>query len=299
MNAKAGSIGAPACEEQRAKIQAAFTAAGVEANIIQCEGKDLAQTAKDAAATGVDAVIAAGGDGTVSTIAGALAGGEVPLGVIPLGTLNHFARDIGMPTDLDEAVKTIAAGNIERIDIGAVNGRYFINNSSIGLYPEIVVSRDAERKHHGSSKWWAMLIAARRVLSRFPLLLVRVITLQSQVISRTPFVFVGNNEYALSALNLGHRKRLDRGHLSLYMVRTTGRLKMFWVMVRAVLQRLDAVSDFEATKATELRVDLHRRKLKVALDGEVASMTAPLHFQIWPQALRVVRVPSLDEEPTP
>ncbi len=299
MNSGAGGLDGTGCDEQVSRIKAAFSAVGVEAEVILCEGKNLAQTARAAAASAVDAVVAAGGDGTVSTIAGALAGGDVPLAVLPLGTLNHFARDIGMPSDLEEAARAISAQHVERIDIGKVNGHFFINNSSIGLYPEMVLSRDAERKRSGISKGWAMLIAIRRVLSRFPLMRVRVITEQTLVVSPTPFLFVGNNFYALDALKLGQRAHLNRGLLSLYMVRCTGRLKMFWLMVRALLQRLDAVEDFETRSVTELRVDLHRRRLQVAIDGEVTSMHSPLHYQIWPQALRVVRVPLPTEGEAP
>jgi diacylglycerol kinase family enzyme len=298
MNSGAGGIGTPQCEAQVARVKAALANAQVEAEVVLCAGKDLAQAARNAAASGVDAVVAAGGDGTVSSIAGALAGGDVPVAVLPLGTLNHFARDIGMPADLDEAAKVIAANNVERIDIGEVNGRFFINNSSIGLYPEIVVTRDAERRR-GISKWWAMLIAARRVLSRFPLMRVRVLTQASLLVTPTPFLFVGNNDYAVNALTLGQRTRLDRGQLSLYMMHCTGRLKMFWLMVRALLQRLDAVADFETRAVTELRVDLSRRRLRVALDGEVTQMRSPLFFQIWPLALRVLRAPQLDPGTSP
>lgn len=296
MNASAGSKDAKV-----AAVRAAFEAAKVDAEIQLCEGRDLARVAREAAATGgFDAIVAAGGDGTVSSVAGALTGGETPLAVLPLGTLNHFARDIGMPLELDKAALAIAAQHIERIDIGEVNGHFFINNSSIGLYPEMVVSRDRERKRTGAGKWWAMLKAAWRVLSRFPLMRVRVITQeQSLVISPTPFIFVGNNDYAVDPINLGQRAHLDRGLLSLYMLRTTGRLKMVWLMIRALIQHRDAVDDFESRSVTELRVDLTSRRLKVALDGEVASLVSPLHFQIWPQALRVVRVPSLIPEPTP
>jgi diacylglycerol kinase family enzyme len=292
-----GGGGAPECGEKAQRVEAAFIAAGLDVELTLCEGKDLAQQARTAAASGVDAVVAAGGDGTVSSVAGALAGGEVPLAVLPMGTLNHFARDIGMPTGLEQAVQAIAANQVDRVDLGEVNGRVFVNNSSIGLYPEIVISRDAEQKRSGSSKWWAMLVAARRVLARFPLMVVRVITDHGRLESPTPFLFVGNNHYALNALTLGQRERLDRGKLSLYMVRCSGRLKMFWLMVRALLQRLNAVADFEAHSVTELRVHLPRRKLEVALDGEVISMRSPLHFQIRPRALRILRGTSASVEP--
>ncbi len=285
LNAGAGSVGREKCEERKQEILAAFAEAGVDAQAHLCEPAQLADTARELARSGVDAIVAAGGDGTVSTVASALVGGHVPLGVLPLGTLNHFAKDIGMPLDLREAARAIAEGDATYVDVAELNGRTFVNNSSIGLYPEIVVARDRDRKQRGRGKWTAMAIAALRVLRRFPLLKVRVATDQATLHARTPLVFVGNNSYAFNVLDLGSRPRLDAGALSLYMMRSTSRLKMFWLMVRAILQRLDAVEDFEAHEVRELIVRTGKRSVVVALDGEVCRMAPPLHYRIRPKAL--------------
>jgi diacylglycerol kinase family enzyme len=291
MNCAAGSIGEDQRETREREVRDAFAAAGVEVEIHAVEGGKLTETARAAAASGVDAVVAAGGDGTVSAVAAALAGGTVPMGVLPLGTLNHFARDLGMPDDLVEAAKLIAARRLSHVDVGEVNGRSFINNSSFGLYPEIVVRRDAEQKQHGTGKWRAMANAAFRVLRRFPLLFVRVVMPGRTLSARTPFVFVGNNRYQIEAMTLGQREHLDGGKLSLYLVRCKGRLRMFWLMVRAILQRLDSVRDFEAEEATEAHIGLGRRgrRLRVAMDGEVWPMVSPLHYKIRAGALPVLR----------
>lgn len=290
MNAGAGSIGAERCGERIAEVEAAFAAAGVEVSVIACEPEKLVETAARAAASGVDAVVAAGGDGTVSAVASALAGGKVPMAVLPLGTLNHFARDLGMPDDLGEAARQIAAGRLAHVDVGEVNGRCFVNNSSIGLYPEIVLSREAQQQRAGRSKWVAFAIAAWRVLRRFPLLIVDVVTERGALISPTPFLFVGNNPYKIEALSLGQRDRLDTGKLSLYLVRCQGRFRMFSLMVRAILQRLDAVEDFEAETVSEVSVRIGgKRMLHVAADGEVVPMRAPLHYRIRAGALPVLR----------
>jgi diacylglycerol kinase family enzyme len=113
-----------------------------------------------------DVLVAGGGDGTVSAAAAALADGDVVLGVLPLGTLNHFAKDLGIPLDLDAAAAAIVAGRTARVDVGEVNGRVFVNNSSIGLYPEIVLDRERQRRRLGRGKWpalaWAVWAALRR-----------------------------------------------------------------------------------------------------------------------------------------
>jgi diacylglycerol kinase family enzyme len=291
MNAASGTGGEDADERER-HIREAFVAAGVEPAIHCIDPADLADTVPEIA-EGVDVVVAAGGDGTVSAIAGALAGGDVPLAVLPLGTLNHFARDIGMPLDLKEAAAAIVAGRATRVDVGEVNGRVFVNNSSVGLYPETVISRDLERKQTGRGKWTAMAIAAARVLKRFPLLAACIVMPQRSVVCSTPMIFVGNNQYTVNVLQLGQRERLDRGQLSLYMMRCKGRLYMFWLMVRALLGRLDAVRDFEAETTNEVVVRLRHKKLRVAIDGEVAQMRSPLHYRIRPRALPVI-VPAME-----
>jgi diacylglycerol kinase family enzyme len=297
MNAGAGSIGQAKCEARAAEVREAFAAAGVEAEVHLCEGARLGDTARQVASRGgIDAVVAAGGDGTVSAVAGALVGGDIPMAVLPLGTLNHFARDIGMPDDLGEATRMIAMQQLRRVDVGEVNGHCFVNNSSIGLYPEIVLGRDAVQQRRGWGKWRAMAVAAWRVLRRFPLMFVRVVTPARALAATTPFVFIGNNEYSTNPLSVGQRARVDAGTLSLYMVRARGRLRMFWLMVRALMQRLDAVDDFEAEAVTEATVRLGRwrRHLRVALDGEVMSLTAPLHYRTRPGALAVLGPPAAE-----
>jgi len=291
MNAGAGSIGRERCEQCMGEILAACAEAGLEATVALCEPEHVAATTRAVARSGVDCVIAAGGDGTVSTVAAGLVGGDVPLAVLPLGTLNHFARDLGVPAELGRAARAIATGRVARIDVGDLDGRTFVNNSSIGLYPEIVIQRDEDRRVTGRSKARAMLVACARVLRRFPLLHVRIGTDRGVLRAQTPFVFVGNNVYSIDILRLGRRRALDRGELCLYMIRSTTRARMFWLMVRASLQRLRAVKDFEAHLVREAVVYTGRHHLEVALDGEVVRMTPPLHYRIRPRALPVIVPP--------
>ena len=292
MNAGAGSIGQAHAQERAAAIKEAFRAAGVEVELHACPGARLTAVAHAAARSGVDAVVAAGGDGTVSAVASALVGGDVPMAVLPLGTLNHFARDLGMPTDLTEAARAIAAGNLDRVDAGEVNGRTFVNNSSIGLYPLVVKARDAEQKATGHGKWRAMLTAAWRVLRRFPLLAVLVRTETGSVVTRTPFVFIGNNAYQVRPLALGQRTALDGGKLSLYVMRCQSRLKMFWLSLRAIFQRTESIEELEVQQVEEVEIKLHRARVKVACDGEVLTLSSPLRYVIRAGALPVLRPPA-------
>ncbi|MBA3500644.1 MAG: NAD(+)/NADH kinase [Myxococcota bacterium] len=289
LNSKAGKLDRAVCEERAQQIQDAFTKHSVESEVFLCEPARLTRTAQQLASKRFDAVVAGGGDGTVSAVAGGLAGTEMPLAVIPLGTLNHFAKDLAMPQELDDAVRAIAEGENQPIDVGELNGRVFINNSSIGLYPQAVVVRDDQRKRRGWGKFPAMLLACARVLWRFPLLGVVVQTPESTVVTKTPFVFFGNNEYTTSLFSLGKREALDKGTLCIHTVRAKSRAKMFWLMVRALLGTPEEVRNFEAQSVTEATVRCTKRHLHVALDGEVLRMTSPLSYRIRPGALIVRR----------
>jgi diacylglycerol kinase family enzyme len=285
-NAKAGQLARLQCEERAREILAGCEQRGIHASTHFCDGPRLTATARKLAASGVDAVIAAGGDGTVSAVAAGLAGSDVALGVVPLGTLNHFAKDLGLG-DVDTALDVIAAGHTDRIDVGEVNGRVFVNNSSIGLYAEMVIARDVDRRRSGRGKWPAMIRAAFRTLLRFPLLHVGIAIADRVTSARTPLVFVGNNEYERGARAIGTRRRLDRGRLAIYTIRATRRLHMFWVLLRAVFRR-DEPEDFEAHAVERADIVTNKRSIKVALDGEVVRMKPPLTYRTRPRALRVL-----------
>lgn len=285
LNAKAGALLDAQCEERAQEILAACQAANVDAKVHLCEAAQLTTMARQLARdSDVDAVVAAGGDGTVSAVAAGLVGTGVALGVIPLGTLNHFSKDLGIK-DVESAIAAIATGRTRRVDVGEVNGRVFINNSSIGLYPEIVTQRDVDQRRNGHSKWVAMIRAAVRILLRFPLLHVAIALAGSVFSARTPFVMIGNNEYGLGR-ELGSRPRLDGGRLGVYTLKSTSRWHMFVAMVRALFRRRDP--ELEARSVERADIIASKRSLKVALDGEVTRMRPPLNYRSRPGALVVL-----------
>jgi diacylglycerol kinase family enzyme len=224
-------------------------------------------------------------------------GGDMPMAALPLGTLNHFARDLGVPAELEAAAQAIARGTRTRIDVGSVNGRAFLNNASVGLYPEMVVHREHEQAHNGRAKFTAMMVASRRVLQRFPLLRVRLTMPTRELELKTPLLFVGNNEYHVRGMQLGRRTALDQGCLSVYSLRCHNRAQMFWLMMRAVMQRLDDVANFENDLVTHATVELHHKRLRVALDGELHDLQTPLQFAIQPRALPVIAPAVATEQP--
>ncbi len=283
VNAQGGS----AATVTPVQLREAFAAAGVEALVEAVPGIRLTDAARAAADGGVDAVVAAGGDGTINAVAAAVVGTEVPLGVLPLGTLNHFAGSLGVKT-LDDAVAVIAGGTTRRVDVAEVNGRIFLNNSSIGLYPRIVRERDEQRETLGRGKWRAMVSASWKTFLRLRVMRVR-IEVDGGVRERdVSFVFVGNNEYQMNLFDLGRRAALDAGVLSLYVPTSTARSAIVRMMFRALVGRLDQSRHFETMKVREAWIDTDRSSIRVARDGEVEMMAPPLHYQVRPGALEVL-----------
>jgi diacylglycerol kinase family enzyme len=233
-------------------------------------------------------IVAAGGDGTVSAVAGVLRGTGTALGVLPFGTLNHFAKDLGIPLDAAQAARTIAAGRRIAVDVGEVNGRCFINNASLGLYPGMVRERDRQQRRLRRSKRHAMLWATLAVLNRPPLLDLRLEVDGKMHDYRAPFVFIGNNDYQMEGFDIGTRARLDEGRLDVYTTRGCGAGGLVMLMLRALLGRLRQDREFFEAHPATLRVASRKQRLLVATDGEVTSMQTPLEFRIAPRALQVV-----------
>ena len=265
-------------------IAAAFAAAGVEATVRQSGGARLHATALEALKDGTEVIVAAGGDGTINAVASALAGTDVALGVLPLGTLNHFAKDLRIPIDLADAANTVVAGQTMLVDVGEVNGRIFVNNSSVGAYPQLVVERRSQRQ----ARWLSEAIAAARVLRDYRKLLVEVVGDRVNRVARTPFVFVGNNEYQLDGIHFGARPRLDAGTLHLCMAPDIGRMRFAGMVAAALVGRLAAGGKFESMCLPECAIRAVSRRLLVSLDGEVALLETPLKYRIRRHALRVV-----------
>lgn len=250
-------------------------------------GAEVIELARKAASEPYNVIVAAGGDGTVNSVASAIIESDKILGVLPLGTLNHFARDLGIPSDLQEAARTIIAAHTIEVDAAEVNNRIFLNNSSLGLYPMIVRERE-KRQRLGFQKWPAFVWATIQALRRNPFLDVR-LRVNNELLDRTtPFVFVGNNEYAMDLFNIGMRNRLDRGVLSIYITHGTSRLKLIALALRALVGRLRNDKDFLALRSDEVKIQTARKRVRVAFDGEIEVMTAPLQYRVRSRALRVI-----------
>jgi diacylglycerol kinase family enzyme len=296
LNASAGSGGQEAASETLAEIFAADGHWEAHVSLAQSGAEIVALARRAASDKDVQIVVAGGGDGTVNAVASELVGTDKRLGVLPLGTLNHFAKDLNIPLDLEGAARNIVEGETIRVDVGEVNGRVFINNSSLGLYPSIVRHREKQQERLGRGKWFAALWATLEVFRRYPLFGVRLSVDGQEFRRRTPFVFIGNNEYQMDTFNLGARSCLDAGYLSLHLTRDIGRWGLVRLAVSAVLGRLREAKDFDALCAKEVWIETRRTRLRVATDGEVTIMRSPLHYAVRPGALQVIAPKKVTDE---
>ena len=275
-------------------VEAALRAAGIDGEVELLDGPGVAERAREAVAARAPLIIAGGGDGTQSAVAGAIAGSDSVMGILPLGTLNHLARDLGIPFDLTEAAAVIGAGQERRIDVADLNGRVFVNNSALGLYPLMVVDRDAQQKRLGRSKKFAMAVAAARALARFRHSRITICADGERMAIETPLLFVGNNDYDVALPRPGDRQSIEAGKLCVLVLRKKGRWGLFAAAARALVGRTRDDDMIRLDAVEQLRVESHRRHLTVAIDGETEVLQSPLTYSIRKGALRVMAPQATD-----
>jgi len=269
-------------------VRAALENAGIDGEVELIGGGDCAVRCRAIAERNDPLVVVGGGDGTISAAASALVGTETALGILPLGTLNHFARDLGLPADLGEAAKLIASGRSRRVDVAEMNGRIFINNSAIGLYPLMIIDRDLQRRKLGRSKRLAMIVASARTLVRFGHQRLTLTVNDDKERVDTPLLFVGNNDYRVDLGAPGRRESLEDGELCVMVMRKKTRRGFIAASIRALFNRARD-DDMEKIAAVErLRVSSRRSVIAVSLDSEVVGAQPPLDYRIRKRALRVI-----------
>ncbi len=271
-----------------AHISAEF---GVEPTVLVTKrGDDISAMAAAASAEGHQPIVAGGGDGTVNAVAAKLVGTGIALGVLPMGTLNHFAKDVGIPLQLEAAVRNLFTGQLIKVDVGEVNGRVFVNNSGVGFYPHFVRQRE-EQERLGHVKRVAFLLAMRALARRYFRLRIKVRMTREEALDRlTPFLFVGNNRYRTAGLDMGTRPRLDSGRLWICTAPADRHRNVVHVVLKILMGR-ESDLELNGFEAEEIWVEPGTAQVNVSTDGEVSVMKAPLHYRIRPRALDVI-VPS-------
>ncbi|MCO5167147.1 MAG: sphingosine kinase [Planctomycetes bacterium] len=292
INPSAGWLHGASLAARRDQLARAFRRGGLRPDLQLLGAEHVGRAVWEARVRGAPVVFVGGGDGTLSSAAQVLAGTPTALGVLPLGTRNHFAADLGVPRGVEEAVLAHAAGQLAAVDVGEVNGRVFLNNLSLGLYPSVVSDGARHHRHLGVPKGAALAFATLGALWRLPRVRVRVHApghLEDHAGCEAPFVFVANNEYAFEAGRFGTRGALDRGELAVYWAPGLGRFGMTLASVRALLSR--RVGHHPALRrllVPAVTLTCPRRHVEAALDGEVRRLRSPLRVRSRPGALRVV-----------
>jgi diacylglycerol kinase family enzyme len=254
INPRAGT-GNPTAEE----LAEAARARGIEVRVLG-EGDDAIELARAADAKVLGA---AGGDGSVASVASVAVERDLPFVVVPHGTRNHFARDLGL--DLDDPVAALAAfeGEERRVDVGRAGERRFLNNVSLGIYATLVHRREHQRRRR---QLLAGLRALGRSLRRRPGVWA---TVDGEPM-RARVLLVANNAYELSLFSIGERERLDEGRLYLYTAQ--GVLPRTW----------------DERGGERFELDVPEGKVSAAIDGEAVELETPLELAVEPGALRVL-----------
>jgi diacylglycerol kinase family enzyme len=250
---------------------------------------DCAKEIRARADRGVRLFIAAGGDGTVHHVVQAVAQTDSILAVIPTGTYNHFARDLGIPLDWSGALDVALHGATRQIDAARINDRFFLNNVSLGLYPELV----ARREEHGRDypRWKARLYALYRTLRKYPHVTLSVQADEQEEVVRTHVFMVSNNSYDLERFGIeAARERMTEGKLSVYWLSHRTRWQLATIVARYLAGRVREIPGFTSFRTTEMRVQSTRTTLKVGIDGELFTLRTPLTLVSVPRSVSV-RVP--------
>jgi diacylglycerol kinase family enzyme len=231
-------------------------------------------------------VVAAGGDGTINTVVQAALPSGRPVGVLPQGTFNYVSRTYGIPLDTPAATSALLQAEIRPVQVGLLNDRVFLVNASLGLYPKLLEDREAYKKQFGRHRLVALAAGVVTLLSTYrPLVLALEHAGETRVL-RTPTLVIGNNPLQLTQLGIPEARLVQQGQLAAIAVRSIGPLAMLGLLLRGALGRLgdaDNIINFACERLTVRPYG--RRRLKVALDGEVCWLRSPLIFQVAPHSL--------------
>lgn len=288
VNARSGTITPDAAE----RVEKHLAGAGWQARIdIARTGAELVRAADAAAASDADVIVAGGGDGTIATIAAAVADTGRHFGVLPLGTFNYFAQRLGIPTDLDEALVVLTTGTVRPIGVGDVNGRMFLNNSGIGLYPAVLRQREQTYRRVGRSQIAAYVSAAVSLMKPRGLLNLQLRVDGEPLSRRTSLLFVGANPTQLAAFDIPGEECIASGRLVIYITQPLPPGRLLTLAARTFIRGLHGAGELEVVCGREVVVTLRRKRVRIALDGEIVRLHAPLRYRFREAALQVIAGP--------
>lgn len=302
VNGKAGSSDADATREA---IESGLREADRAGTVLFAAPGELARVAREGAAKALadrSAVVAVGGDGTINTVAQAAHAVGCAMGVLPEGTFNYFAREHDVPSDTAEALRWLFDARPEPAQVSAINDRVFLVNASIGLYPNLLQDRERWEARFGRSRLVALGAALATLLRAQGSLRLWIEWDGKMREVRTLTLFVGNNRLQLEQLGLdvdagAHPAAGPAdGHITAVILKPIGTMAMVRLILRGALGQLGDAGGVEHFTCQKLVVEptltLGRRRVKVAFDGEVGWMNAPLTIRVLPKPLWVLKAPS-------
>lgn len=289
LNSDAGTLRGSDTTAVAAKITAIFQAHGHDVTTTLAEGREaVAAIRRIAAAKQVEVVVAGGGDGTISAAAAACADSGTALGVLPLGTMNLFARSLNIPLSIEPAAEALAGGEIAAVDIARVNGRPFVHVLALGFHPELVEEREKTpsyrsrlEKMAGSVRsWWRVIRRPRRIF-------VAIRTDHQTMERETIGLVVSNNVLGIG--HLPYADRLDSGLLGVYITRAGTPAEIARVTAEAAvgLVSLSPLVEHLTSQAVDIR--FHRSRIKATVDGELVRLPGPLRVESVAGGLKVLR----------
>ena len=288
-------------ESEMQAISQVFEQGGRAFEFLQCSDSEsmdaLARRAVDLAKQRRGVVVAAGGDGTINAVANAVLGSGCPFGVLPQGTFNYFGRDNAISQDTDKAARVILGGRISPVQAGSVNGRVFLVNASVGLYPQILENREVWKAQLGRSRLVAFISGVATLVQSRHQLRLSIESAGETIALRTPTLFVGNNRLQLVQVGIDdkHAEAVAQGQLTAVAVRPIGTLALLGLLVRGVLGRMGDAEHIQSFSFRRITVTPKgMKRIKVATDGEVVWMQTPLVFEVAPEPLLLL-VPATAE----
>lgn len=288
-----GGSGNDDAMETRTRIEERLGAAGRAYTLFTVDRpKQLPQIADRAVeqarqANGI--VVAAGGDGTLNAVAAAVLPTGLPFGILPRGTFNYFGRTYGISRETDEALASLLDARIEPVQVGLLDGRPFLVNASLGLYPQLLEDREVYKKMLGRRRWVALL-SALITLARAPAqLTLDLLSHGEHQVLRTPTLVVGNNSLQLEQIGIPEVAHLEDNRLVAMLAKPVGTLALYGLLLMGAIGRLGDTSRVISFGFETLTVRVRgRRRIKVAMDGEIHWTRTPLQFSVSPTRLQLL-----------
>jgi diacylglycerol kinase family enzyme len=279
-------------DEQQALIARTFRQGGRAFEFLLIDDpsriQDVARRAVELAKARQGIVVAAGGDGTINAVASEVLGSCCPFGVLPQGTFNYFGRVHAIPQETEAAVRALLGAHVEAVQAGQVNGRLFLVNASLGLYPQLLEDREAWKQQLGRSRGVAFISGIATLLQSRKQLHLRIESAGQAVALRTPTLFIGNNHLQLTRVGIDEQQSdaVEQGQLAAIVVRPIGTLALFGLLMRGLLGQLGEAENIDSFSFRRLTVTPRGvKRIKVATDGETMWMRPPLVFEVAPQPL--------------